>query len=293
VTDGFDPALTGTGYYGDQDRTYSASQAARAAFSTMLVPFDWRKNRKPLGIRAAVRPVEDRLRNWTDQRESSVDKSLGSFTSGERLPLIYFMVIFPVLVLGVFGWLVSHHSGKLFAPGDFRDERNYVRAITATASLTVAAVKNNPSASAAEIKSVVESVLEASAPSGQEPRRTYWKSHVLWVDDRPDNNINERNAFEAMGISFSLALTTEEALAHVNERRFAAIISDMGRDESQIEGYVLLDKIRRSGNQTPFFFYTAFSTIGDKRDAVEHGGQGHTNNPEELFRAVMRAVLNR
>jgi CheY-like chemotaxis protein len=96
-----------------------------------------------------------------------------------------------------------------------------------------------------------------------------------------------------MGISFSLALTTEEALAHVNERRFAAIISDMGRNEGQREGYVLLDKIRRSGNQTPFFFYTAFSTVGDKSDAAEHGGQGYTNNPEELFRAVMRAVLNR
>jgi CheY-like chemotaxis protein len=217
----------------------------------------------------------------------------GSFTSGERLPLIYFMVIFPVLVLGVFGWLVSHHSGKLFAPGDFRDERNYVRAITATASLTVAAVKNNPGTSAAELKSVVESVLEASAPSRQEPGQTYWKSHVLWVDDSPDNNINERNAFEAMGISFSLALTTEEALAHVNERRFAAIISDMSRNEGQREGYVLLDKIRRSGNQTPLFFYTAFSTVGDKSDAAEHGGQGYTNNPEELFRAVMRAVLNR
>ena len=28
-----------------------------------------------------------------------------SFTPAERLPLIYFLVIFPVLVLGVFTWL--------------------------------------------------------------------------------------------------------------------------------------------------------------------------------------------
>jgi cytochrome c oxidase subunit IV len=43
-----------------------------------------------------------------------------SFTANEKLPLIYFMIIFPVLVLGVFGWLVSRHSNKLFAPSDFR-----------------------------------------------------------------------------------------------------------------------------------------------------------------------------
>ena len=53
-----------------------------------------------------------------------VTGSSGSFTPGERLPLIYsLMIIFPVLVLGVFGWLVSRHSNKLFAPSDFRNVR--------------------------------------------------------------------------------------------------------------------------------------------------------------------------
>jgi hypothetical protein len=51
----------------------------------------------------------------------------GSFGPGERLPLIYFLVVFPVLVLAVFAWLVSSHSNKLFAPSDFKDEANYVQ----------------------------------------------------------------------------------------------------------------------------------------------------------------------
>lgn len=217
----------------------------------------------------------------------------GSFTSDEKLPLIYFMVIFPVLVLAVFGWLVSRHSSKLFAPGDFRDEQNYVRTLTATASLAIASVKNASSTSAEEINSVVESILETSVDNQQGLGRAYWKSRILWVDDRPENNVNERNAFEAMGISFSLAFTTEEALAHINKRRFAAIISDMRRNEGPREGYVLLDKLRHSGNQTPLFFYTSSNTLGNKKEAAGHGGQGCTNNPEELFRIVMRAVLNR
>jgi hypothetical protein len=56
-----------------------------------------------------------------------ITASAGSLTPGERLPLVYFLVVFPILVLGVFAWLVSKHSGKLFAPGDFKDEANYVK----------------------------------------------------------------------------------------------------------------------------------------------------------------------
>lgn len=50
-----------------------------------------------------------------------------SFSQGERLPLVYFVVGFPVLVLAAFAWLVSAHSNKLFAPSDFKDEANYVQ----------------------------------------------------------------------------------------------------------------------------------------------------------------------
>ncbi len=63
-----------------------------------------------------------------------------------------------------------------------------------------------------------------------------WRRQILWVDDRPDNNIYERKAIESMGLEFSLALCTEEALTLLSHRRFAAIISDMGRKEGPKEG---------------------------------------------------------
>jgi len=58
---------------------------------------------------------------------SLVTAFAGSFTPEERLPLIYFLVLFPIVVLAVFAWLVSKHSGKLFAPEDFKNEENYIR----------------------------------------------------------------------------------------------------------------------------------------------------------------------
>jgi hypothetical protein len=60
----------------------------------------------------------------------------GSFQPGERVPLIYFMVIFPVLVLAVFGWLVSRHINKLYAPSDYKNENLFYQAITLTAART-------------------------------------------------------------------------------------------------------------------------------------------------------------
>ena len=39
-----------------------------------------------------------------------------SLTPDERSPLIMFIVLFPVVVLGIFYLLVSRHHGKLYAP---------------------------------------------------------------------------------------------------------------------------------------------------------------------------------
>jgi CheY-like chemotaxis protein len=215
----------------------------------------------------------------------------GSFPTSERLPLIYFLVAFPVLVLGVFTWLVSRHSNALFAPSDFRNEDNYVKALTATASLTVASTKDSQ-LTEGQLQSIVASV-KASTSGGRNVNVSGRRSHVLWVDDRPENNVNERAAFEALGISFTLALSTTEALARVEASDFAVVISDMGRAEGPREGYVLLDKLRKSGNQTPLYFYVASSEPQHVRETFEHGGQGCTSQPQELFRMVMRAIVNR
>lgn len=216
----------------------------------------------------------------------------GSFSTAERLPLIYFLIGFPVLVLLIFAWLVSKHSGKLFAPSDFKDEENYVRMqMAVVASLTAATAKGDAPASEAELRKIVEVVREAR-PAEVESGDG-WHNHILWVDDRPENNVYERQAFETMGLRFALARSTDEALERLSQSRFAAIISDMGRREGPREGYVLLDRLRKDGNKTPLFFYAASSAAEHKRETREHGGQGCTNNAQELFEMVTRAVIQR
>src|SRR5688572_15381991 len=96
---------------------------------------------------------------------SLVTAFAGSLTAEERLPLIYFLITFPVLVLGVFSWLVSKHSGKLFAPSDFKDEENYVKMqMAVVASLTAATAKGDTPASEAQLHKIVE-VVRAAGPA--------------------------------------------------------------------------------------------------------------------------------
>ena len=95
-----------------------------------------------------------------------------------------------------------------------------------------------------------------------------------------------------MGLRFTLVLSTNEALDHLSKQRFAAIISDMGRRAGQSEGYILLDALRHGGDQTPFFIYAGSNAPEHKREALAHGGQGSTNNAQELFQMVTKAVIS-
>jgi hypothetical protein len=112
---------------------------------------------------------------------SLVTAFAGSFTAAERIPLIYFLIFFPVLVLGVFSWLVSKHSGKLFAPSDFKNEDNYVKMqMAVVASLTAATAKSDTPASEAELHKIVEVVRAA----GTVPDATGdgWRNHFYgWM----------------------------------------------------------------------------------------------------------------
>jgi CheY-like chemotaxis protein len=113
---------------------------------------------------------------------------------------------------------------------------------------------------------------------------------ALWVDDCPDNNIFERQSLEALGVSFELATSTEEALDKVAKRPFDVIISDMGRPPDPRAGYTLLDKLRASGDRTPFIIYAGSNAAEHKAEARRRGALGSTNRASELFEHVLAAL---
>jgi len=130
---------------------------------------------------------------------------------------------------------------------------------------------------------------DAASHIGREPGDV-WRRRILWVDDRPDNNIYERQVFESLGFTFELALSTDEALERLKDSRYGAIISDMGRPEGPREGYRLLEAVRASDRVTPFFIYASSNRPEYKREAAERGAQGSTNGASELVELVTQAL---
>ena len=169
--------------------------------------------------------------------------------------------------------------------------------IQSAVSLAVAATKTSGQSGGVEAFGAAASgaaghILEGARAAERIVERSgeSWRRNVLWVDDRPNNNTHERKAMELVGIEFTLALSTAEALEMLSKRRFAAIISDMGRREGPREGYVLLEALRRVDTHTPYFIYAGSNAPAHKREAAARGAQGTTNHPGELFEMVMRAL---
>jgi hypothetical protein len=122
--------------------------------------------------------------------------------------------------------------------------------LSAVASLAVAASKEGPS-SEAQVRDLVEVVRSTAPPNSISGNG--WRNHILWVDDRPNNNINERRAFEAVGLRFTLAESTKKGLNELAKQQFAAIISDMGRREGPRRGTCCWTRSGNRATKYPYF----------------------------------------
>jgi len=171
-------------------------------------------------------------------------------------------------------------------------KRKQAEAAAALVAATVARPEEGatPEATAREARAVAQVVAEVATPR---VIKRAGESTVLWVDDRPSNNIYERQALEALGISFVISTSTEDALEKIARQSFDAIISDMGRPPDPQAGYTLLDKLRAIGNKTPFIIYAGSRKPEHIAEAKRRGAIGCTNRPDELFQMVLAALGRR
>jgi hypothetical protein len=78
--------------------------------------------RNPLGILALFQVLIYGIAGY-------VTANIGASGSELLQPLVWFLIIFPMVVLGVFTYLVIAHHRKLYAPSDFANEDNFMRAV--------------------------------------------------------------------------------------------------------------------------------------------------------------------
>ena len=164
--------------------------------------------------------------------------------------------------------------------------RNQAAASLAAAAVAWPSQDGTPHATANAARQAVRTVGDLSRSA----IRRFADATILWVDDEPNNNINERQSLEALGVRFILSTSTENALAEVAARSFDVIVSDMARGDDQRAGYTLLDTLRRAGTSTPFIVYASSRRPDHVAEAKAHGAFGCTNRATELFDLVLAAL---
>lgn len=115
-------------------------------------------------------------------------------------------------------------------------------------------------------------------------------AQILWVDEEPENNINERRMFRQLEVGIDIARSTDEALKILKDGRYDLVISDMVRGEEATAGLEFLNQFKKSDKTTPVIFY-----IGtfDPEKGTPACAFGITNRPDELLHLTLDALERR
>ena len=107
---------------------------------------------------------------------------------------------------------------------------------------------------------------------------------ILWVDDHPENNLNERRMFRQLNVDIDTAKSTEEALDMLKNGRYDLIISDMARDNQPDAGIEFLQRFHKENKTIPVIFYMG---IFNPESGVPPLAFGATNRPDELLHLTL------
>jgi CheY-like chemotaxis protein len=140
-----------------------------------------------------------------------------------------------------------------------------------------------------------DSALNTQAP---EPtaEETALAHAVLWVDDHPENNALIIEQLQRNAVRIDLVKSTSEALTYLGQRRYGAILSDMGRTEKGVDvpdaGLRLLRAVRRSGQNIPVLFYTSsFAAQEYAHEATDEAATVITSSTTVLYGSLQALQL--
>lgn len=105
-------------------------------------------------------------------------------------------------------------------------------------------------------------------------------SFILWVDDHPENNLNERKMFKQLGVDIDISTDTEDAINILKNGQYDLVFSDMARGDENQAGLTFLKKLREAKNDTPVIFYIG---VVDPDKCAPDCSFGITNRPDELL----------
>ncbi len=116
---------------------------------------------------------------------------------------------------------------------------------------------------------------------------------LLVVDDEPDLRTLYELTLVREGYEVETAGSVDEAWAHLAERRFSAVITDMRLPDGT--GLQLLQRLEAAGRSEKAIVITAYGSAQGAVDALKCGAYDYLTKPVDLrqFRAVVASALGR
>jgi len=116
---------------------------------------------------------------------------------------------------------------------------------------------------------------------------------LLVVDDEPDLRTLYELTLLREGYDVDSAGTVEEALMHLKDRTYSAVITDMRLPDGS--GLDLLAKLEQGGRREKAIVITAYGSAENAVEALKAGAYDYLTKPVDLrqFRAVVASALGR
>src|SRR5512134_2052941 len=116
---------------------------------------------------------------------------------------------------------------------------------------------------------------------------------LLVVDDEPDLRTLYELTLLREGYDVETAACVEEALAHLKDRTYSAVITDMRLPDGT--GLDLLRRLEQAGRPEKAIVITAYGSAENAVEALKAGAYDYLTKPVDLrqFRAAVASALGR
>lgn len=109
---------------------------------------------------------------------------------------------------------------------------------------------------------------------------------VLLVEDEPTLACIIRDTLSEQGFSVRMACDGEEALPLIDASCLDVIVADVMMP--RMDGFEMLKRMRRNGNQTPVLLLTARSAVSDVVEGFELGANDYLRKPFSMQELIVR-----
>lgn len=186
-------------------------------------------------------------------------------------------LILIALIIALVAWIILGGKISLKPEGIEVDIDGLLKYLAAARRSKGLAESTNPAETASQVKKQVET-LQRKLPVAT----------ILWVDDHPVNNQNEKMALATLGIFADSYTNNSEALEALATGSYDFVISDVGRDDENEDGWDLLRAIRKRAPNMLFVFYTINIEEDERKRSANMGALGIVERPEDLLNVVIQ-----